>query len=67
MHREVFPWGHAINWSWGAAWGQAGYGQIPYAYLESRELSDDFWCIQDTESNRYAAWQRVACPPTALA
>lgn len=45
--------------SWGAAWGQAGYGQMPYAYLESRELSDDFWCIQGTESNRYAAWRRV--------
>ena len=46
--------------SWGAAWGQSGYGQMPYTYLESRELSDDFWCIQGTESNRYAAWQRVA-------
>jgi C1A family cysteine protease len=45
--------------SWGAAWGQAGYGQMPYAYLESRELSDDFWCIQGTESNRYAAWKHV--------
>ena len=45
--------------SWGAAWGQAGYGQMPYAYLESRELSDDFWCIQGTESNRYAAWKYV--------
>jgi len=45
--------------SWGAAWGQAGYGQMPYAYLESRELSDDFWCIQGTESNRYATWRHV--------
>ena len=45
--------------SWGATWGQAGYGQMPYAYLESRELSDDFWCIQGTENNRYAAWRRV--------
>ncbi|MFH1477742.1 MAG: C1 family peptidase [Verrucomicrobiota bacterium] len=53
--------------SWGAAWGQGGYGQIPYAYLESRELSDDFWCIQATESNRYAVWKHVACPPVALA
>jgi len=43
--------------SWGAAWGQAGYGQMPYAYLESREFSDDFWCIQATESNRYA-WKK---------
>lgn len=32
--------------SWGAPWGDAGYGEMPYAYLESRELSDDFWCIQ---------------------
>ena len=45
--------------SWGVAWGQAGYGQMPYAYLESRELSDDFWCIQGTENNYYAAWRRV--------
>ncbi|MCX6991882.1 MAG: C1 family peptidase [Kiritimatiellaeota bacterium] len=44
--------------SWGAAWGQAGYGQMPYAYLESRELADDFWCIQGTESNRYAIWKK---------
>ena len=51
--------------SWGAAWGQAGYGQMPYAYLESRELSDDFWCIQGTESNRYAAW-KVRGRPTDL-
>ena len=48
--------------SWGAAWGCSGYGQMPYAYLESRELSDDFWCIQGTESNRYAAWRYGACP-----
>ena len=53
--------------SWGAAWGCSGYGQMPYAYLTSRELSDDFWCIQGTESNRYAAWKHAACPPVALA
>lgn len=53
--------------SWGAAWGQDGYGQMPYAYLENRELSDDFWCIQGTESDRYAALRRMACPHTALA
>lgn len=45
--------------SWGVAWGCSGYGEMPYAYLESRELSDDFWCIQDTESNRYAT--RMKC------
>ena len=43
--------------SWGTAWGQAGYGEMPYAYLESRELSDDFWCIQGTESDLYAAYK----------
>jgi len=48
--------------SWGAAWGCSGYGQMPYAYLESRELSDDFWCIQGTENNRYAVWKHVQRP-----
>jgi len=43
--------------SWGAAWGKSGYGSLPYDYPESRELSDDFWCIQATESNRYAQWK----------
>ena len=46
--------------SWGATWGCAGYGQMPYAYLESRELADDFWCIQGTESNLYAMWKHFA-------
>ena len=23
-----------------------------------RELSDDFWCVQGTESNRYAIWRK---------
>lgn len=40
--------------SWGSEWGKSGYGSLPYDYPESRELSDDFWCIQATESNRYA-------------
>jgi C1A family cysteine protease len=43
--------------SWGAAWGRAGYGEMPYGYVESRDLSDDFWCIQGTESDLYAAWR----------
>lgn len=45
--------------SWGEDWGQSGYGEIPYAYLESRNLSDDFWCIQATESDLYAAWKKA--------
>jgi C1A family cysteine protease len=46
--------------SWGAEWGRAGYGEMPYAYLEDRNLSDDFWCIQGTESDLYAAWRHAA-------
>lgn len=43
--------------SWGRKWGQAGYGEMPYAYPQSRELTDDFWCIQSTKSDLYAAWR----------
>jgi hypothetical protein len=31
--------------SWGINWGQQGYFTIPYAYLENRNLSEDFWYI----------------------
>ena len=32
--------------SWGTRWGQGGYFTMPYAYLEDRNLSDDFWTVQ---------------------
>ena len=32
--------------SWGANWGQKGYFQMPYAYIESPSLASDFWVIQ---------------------
>ena len=32
--------------SWGPGWGLGGYFKIPYAYLENRNLSDDFWTIR---------------------
>lgn len=32
--------------SWGPGWGMKGYFTMPYAYLESRELSADFWTIR---------------------
>lgn len=32
--------------SWGATWGQKGYFTIPYAYLISGNLADDFWTIR---------------------
>lgn len=36
--------------SWGTRWGQAGYFTMPFAYLEDRGLSDDFWTIQRGEN-----------------
>jgi len=35
--------------SWGTVWGKQGYCTMPYAYLESRNLSDDFWTIRAGE------------------
>lgn len=32
--------------SWGKNWGQHGYFTIPYGYLASRNLADDFWTIR---------------------
>lgn len=32
--------------SWDTDWGQAGYFTIPYEYLASRDLSDDFWTVR---------------------
>jgi C1A family cysteine protease len=31
--------------SWGDSWGDGGYGTLPYAYLSSPSLADDFWVI----------------------
>ena len=41
--------------SWGNTWGQKGYGQMPYAYFDELGLASDFWVIEATESNLYAA------------
>lgn len=32
--------------SWGVGWGDHGDCYMPYAYLDSRNLSDDFWTIR---------------------
>jgi C1A family cysteine protease len=35
-----------IRNSWGTAWGQNGYGFLPYEFIENPDLSDDFWLIR---------------------
>ncbi len=36
--------------SWGEKWGLRGYFTMPYAYLTSRDLSDDFWTVKAAEN-----------------
>ena len=35
--------------SWGPKWGKKGYFTIPYTYLMTENLSDDFWTIRLVE------------------
>ena len=35
--------------SWGTGWGQQGYFTIPYAYLTTQSLANDFWTIKLVE------------------
>lgn len=35
-----------IRNSYGATWGEGGYGWMPYAYFDNKNLSADFWLIR---------------------
>ncbi len=32
--------------SWGPAWGDGGYGYLPYAFIASATLTWDFWTMR---------------------
>ncbi|MDQ6764929.1 MAG: C1 family peptidase [Verrucomicrobiota bacterium] len=38
--------------SWGTKWGMGGYFTLPYDYLMSRHLSQDFWTIRVRSAGR---------------
>jgi len=46
--------------SWGKNWGQRGYFTMPYAYLTSSQLAQDFWAIYAVEKNGQSARRRRA-------
>lgn len=35
--------------SWGTSWGESGYHWMPYGYITSRTLCDDFWVLSTVE------------------
>ncbi len=43
--------------SWGDQWGEAGYGWLPYAYVEER-LAVDFWCLLRPDWLKSGEFQR---------
>lgn len=40
---------YIVQNSWGTYWGDHGFMYMPYEYVESPSLSDDFWVIREQE------------------
>jgi hypothetical protein len=57
-----------IQNSWGPAVGDGGYYYMPYQYLTSNQLSDDFWTVRSVSglSAPAAAVASAATPPLAV-
>jgi C1A family cysteine protease len=41
---------YVVQNSWGTGWGDGGFMHMPYAYVESPDLADDFWCVETVET-----------------
>lgn len=35
--------------SWGSAWGDRGYGTLPYKYFDHREMANSMWVVNSVE------------------
>ena len=46
--------------SWGAEWGDGGYGKLPYSYFSKRTLANSMWVIKSVENSASALARRTS-------
>jgi Papain family cysteine protease len=49
--------------SWGPGWGDAGYGYLPYGYVDDPSYATDFWVIQQEVEGSVPAPAPTPAPP----